>query len=224
MSIALAVITDGRSCVHDTIASASAMLEGPITERWLYDDSGDASHTYMLRERYEPHGFTVLAHPNGRQGFGGAIRFVWQTLLARSDADYIWWQEDDFTFNREVPLPQLLKVLDTNAELAQIALRRQPWNDEERAAGGIIEMHPGDYVERHDPFGNTWVEHRRNFTTNPCLFRRSLMRRGWPDIAHSEGHFGIALASEGHRFAYWGPKDASPHVHHIGEQRVGSGY
>lgn len=222
--IALVVITDGRDCVHETVPSALAMLEGDITERWLYDDSGDQHHTDELGARYEPHGFRVFNHPGGRQGFGGAIRHVWATLADQSAAEYVWWSEDDFTYQREVHIARMIAVLSTNAELAQIALRRQAWNPPEIAAGGVVEQHPDDYTDRSDVFGNHWLEHRRFFTTNPSLVRRSIIERGWPDIEHSEGHFGQALAAEGWRFAYWGQRADAPWVHHISRERAGVGY
>jgi len=222
--IALAVVTDGRDCVHTTIASALAMLEGPITEYWLYDDSGDILHTAALRSRYAPIGFRVWSHPGGRQGFGGAIRYLWSTLTEESDAEWVWHCEDDFTFNREVPLARMATVLRTNAHLAQICLRRQAWNEAEKAAGGIVELNPGDYVDRRDVFGNQWLEHRRCFSSNPCLYRRSLCQRGWPDVKHSEGVFTHDLLADGYRFAYWGDRYDPPWVTHTGHERVGSGY
>lgn len=222
MTFALVFVTDGRDNIHQTIPSALAMLEGPITEYWLYDDSGDEAHTAELVKRYPS--FTVFDHPGGRQGFGGAVRYVRQVLAERSTADMVFWCEDDFTFNRAVPLPRLSLVLRTNAHLAQVCLVRQPWNDEEKEAGGIVACHPGDYIDRSDVFGNRWLEHGRCYSTNPHLFRRSLLERPWPDVAHSEGVFTCQLRDDGYRFAYWGDRYDPPWVTHTGNDRVGSGY
>ena len=224
MSIALLVITDGRDhCITRTIPSALAMLDGELDVKLIYDDSGDDAHFDWLTRTYRPLGFDIIGGLE-RRGFGGAIRYAWQALAGFDDVDWIFHLEDDFTFNEAVPLARLQTVLDTNAHLAQVALRRQPWNDDEKRAGGIVEQHPDDYIDRSDAFGNEWLEHPRSFTTNPCLYRRSLCEHGWPDVVHSEGVFTHQLLAEGYRFAYWGARHEPPMVHHIGDQRVGCGY
>jgi hypothetical protein len=86
-------------------------------------------------------------------------------------------------------------------------------------------MDPVIYTDRHDVYGNQWLEHRRCFTTNPCLYRRSLCAAGWPDELDSEGLMTQRLNGDpANRFGYWGPRDDSPWVHHIGSHRVGTGY
>jgi hypothetical protein len=224
--IALLVITDGRrEHLAETLASADAMLEGPISERWIYDDSGDpANHEWILSIAPD---FELITHPAGRQGFGGAIRTAWSAIDSLSRASYIFHLEDDFTFNRPVPLDDMAWTLGGRRHLAQLALRRQPWND---AAGGIVEMHPDDYHEFHVQRGErdlAWLEHRRNFTTNPSLYRRRLtVDHPWPTGQHSEGRFGIDLLAEhpGYRFGYWGARDSGEWVTHNGAVRNGTGY
>lgn len=220
--IALLVITDGRKdCIVQAVASALDNLDGPITEKWMYDDSGDPEHRAWLRKTYP--GFNVIWHTDGRQGFGGAIRAAWHTLRLSSKADYIFHLEDDFTFNRPVPLDDMIEILDENPRLAQIALRRQPWNDTERAAGGIVESNPDAYTDvcGHD---YSLLEHDLFFTTNPGLYRRSLLLHDWPQVEHSEGMFSIALRDIGYRFAFLGERTDTPWVHHIGTERAGQGY
>ncbi len=105
-----------------------------------------------------------------------------------------------------------------------MAFRRQPWNAEEKHAGGIIETHPEDYVQRND-LRHVWIEHLRFFTTNPSLYSVDLTRPGWPQVAHSEGIFSHRIfADPTKRSAFWGPKDSAPWVHHIGAERTGTGY
>lgn len=222
MTVAVLVITDGRDeCLAETVASAQTNLMGAVRERWMFDDTGDPDHREMLRKAYPR--FTVI-DGGPRQGFGGAIRYAWKTLLERSNAEHVFHLEGDFTFNVMINLWALERVLETQPHLVQVALLRQPWNEEEKAAGGIIECHPDDYREVCDG-SNTWREHRRFFTTNPCMYRRSLMERGWPDVEHSEGHFSIELFKDPTaRSAFWGTNTQGPWVNHIGLERVGVGY
>ena len=194
MSVCLLFITDGRPYAAQTLASAAEMLP-PLDCCAIVDDT------------------------DHRLGFGGAIRAGWELVL-RTNADYVFHLEDDFTFERPVPIEQMQQVLATKPNLAQMALKRQPWNESEKAAGGIIEQHPGDFTEVR----GAWTEHRRFFTTNPCLYPRWLCEKGWPEGAESEGRFTHQLLGDGFRFALWGAKADPPWVRHIGERREGHGY
>lgn len=225
VAVDLLVITDGRPHVVDAIASAEANLVGAELTRWLYDDSGDEGHRRWLAETFPA--FRLLWHYRGRQGFGGAIRAAWHQLRAEGEAPYIFHLEDDFTFRRPVPLHQLARVLDAHPRLAQLALRRQPWNAEERAAGGIVEQHPWAYTEKEiaGTGGTRFLEHTRFFTTNPSLYRRSLiLERDWPRFPNSEGRFGLELFAAGYVAGFWGARDSGEWVEHIGHERKGTGY
>lgn len=226
--IELLVMTDGRrEHIGDTIRSAGDNLVGPIERRWIHDDSGDRDHRAWLEEQFP--GWLVIGHPAGRQGFGGAISNAWRHLQAAGAAPFVFHLEDDFTFNRPVDLVSMVEVLKRRPYLVQLALRRQPWNVAEIEAGGIVEQYPDDYVETRledGAPGPAWLEHRRFFTTNPSLYRRELMARGWPAGAHSEGRFGVELVAEDPdaRFAYWGSRDSGEWVRHNGHTRNGTGY
>ena len=221
MSIILLVVTDGRrECITRTIPSAQANLKGQISYQLIFDDSGDMAYRDWLVAMFPE--FDVI-HPMARQGFGGAIRSAWSHLAGRSEP-WVFHLEDDFTFNRPVDLTGMAAVLDERPYLAQMALRRQPWNDQEKTAGGVVEQHPGDYDDCTDG-AHDWLEHRRFFTTNPSLYRRSLCRGGWPTAEHSEGVFTHQLLEDPTvRFGYWGARDSGEWVTHIGDQRNGNGY
>lgn len=226
-AVALLVMTDGRDTIGPTIASAEAnLIGGPITEQWIHDDTGDPAHADELRRRFPNYQVITTA---GRSGFGGAIRSAWSVLREVSEAPYIFHLEDDFTFNRRVHLGMMARVLLDRPYLVNLALRRQPWNEAEIAAGGIVEQHPGDFIEQcaYFPFQeHWWLEHRRFFTTNPSLYRRELIHsEAWPEGPNSEGRFTHQLlADPATRFGYWGARDSGEWVHHIGHQRVGTGY
>lgn len=227
--IAVLVITDGRGeYLRRSVESLEQHFTGRISEKVMFDDSGSAEHRGTLAALY-PQWVHVNAGP--RQGFGGAIIAAWDHLRRYSAAEYVAHCEADFVYGSTVDLDAMAFLLDSEPHLAQVALLRQPWNAEEIAAGGIIEQHPGDYhdTEKH---GIRWVEHRRFFTTNPCLYRRSLLSVGWPNVDNSEGIFTHRLLSDGTpetsgdrvRFAFWGTKQDPPAVEHIGVSRAGVGY
>lgn len=221
--VCLLVITDGRrGCIAQTIPSALESLQGSITRKLIYDDSGDDGYHDWLTDTFP--GFEVFSHPVGRQGFGGAIRAAWAHLHDVLEP-LVFHLEDDFTFNRAVSLDDMAAVLQANPNLVQLALRRQPWNDIERDAGGVVESRADEYDERTDGV-HDWLEHRLFFTTNPCLYRSEMMwKHPWPKGNNSEGRFSIDLCrSPKVRFGFWGARGSGEWVTHIGADRVGVGY
>lgn len=241
--IAVIVFTDGRDgCLADTIASFAARVTAtqPVV-RWIHDDTGDPAHRRRLKRDYP--GWRVIPdEPRARRaGFAGAIARAWETVV-RADVDYVFHLEDDFTMNRPVHLDDLAAVLDHAPHLLQVALRRQPVNAAEFAAGGVVEMWPDEYEERSlvrvvtgrpdvqpgdlpEVERLAWLEHRLFFTTNPSLYRASLCAQGWPVVDRSEAEFARrCLADPDARFGYWGARDSGEAVEHIGNHRVGTGY
>jgi hypothetical protein len=173
----------------------------------------------------EPEFFIEVEDPEHKLGFGGTIRQGWRRVLTETEADFVFHLEADFTFNRPVPLAEMAAVLKARPYLLQLALRRQPWNEQEKAAGGIVEMHPEDYTEA-DLNGWRWLEHTNFFTTNPSLYPRAVCEYGWPDGPESEGRFGIEIREQRPelRFGFWGSRDSGEAVTHIGAERKGKGY
>lgn len=195
MTVALLLISDGREdYLERTMTSADEQL--PVFDQVVHID--DTAHEL---------------------GFAGAIQAGWD----RVDCDHVFHLEQDFTFNRPVPLDLMVEVLDANPHLVQLALLRQPWNAVERSAGGIWQQHPDSYA--HRGLGDyRWLEHARFFTTNPCLYPRWVAERGWPQTGQSEGLFGLRLFGEdaARRAAFWGAGEEW--VTHIGQERSGHGY
>lgn len=201
MTVCLLIIGDGRDEYHEmSVASARERLPMRLFDQTVIVD--DREH---------------------RLGFAGAIQHGWDQALD-AGADWIFHLEADFTFNQDVPLAQMIEVLDAHPELAQIVLKRQAWNEQERAAGGIVEQHPDDYEEL-DVGPGLITTHRRFFSTNPCVYSARIARIGWPQVPRSEGMFTHLLLKDPHlRFAFLGGKFDPPLVEHIGDARAGNGY
>lgn len=198
MSISLLVIHDGRAdYLQRTMRSAARHLPMGVFDDIIEVD--DADH---------------------RLGFCGAIQKGWDQVKT----DWVFHLEGDFTFNENIPVLEMIELLRLRQYLAQVALKRQPWNPEEKQAGGIVELHQHDFHERHAD-GMTWTEHRRFFTTNPSVYSARLCRLGWPQQPQSEGVFTHRLLQDPLlKFAFWGGKFAFPKVTHIGEHRAGVKY
>lgn len=153
-----------------------------------------------------------------RLGMAGAVRQGWEQALARG-ADFVLHVEEDFRFSQPIPIDKLQFVLERCPDLAQVVLKRQPWNEQEKAAGGIIEANPDAYVE-HRAFGRNvvWSEHWQIFSLNPCLIPRRVLELGWPD--GNEAEFTKRCVDEGLHFAFYGAKADPPLVEHVGHQRA----
>lgn len=198
MSICLLVISDGRDGYRErSLASADVCLP-PFADRIEVEDR------------------------DHRLGFAGAISEGWRRVL-EAGHEWCFHLEADFVFNRPVPLGQMLRAMEANKHLVQMALLRGPENSAEASAGGVIEQHSNDYVQIHDG-PHSWLEHRRFFTTNPSLIPGWVMRAGWPQGSESEGHFGLNLfaSDPALRAAFWGTGERW--VEHIGAVRAGVGY
>jgi hypothetical protein len=221
----LVVFTDGRDdLLKQTIASADANLDGPITRRSIVDDTGDLEHSAQLRA--ELPGWGIEDHRQ-RLGFAGSIAQTWQLLESSSEdpEQFVFHLEDDFIFNRPVDLVAMIRLLNEYPPLAQLALRRQPVNDAEKAAGGVVEMWPDQYADKYNGYlGCHWLEHRLFFTTNASLYRRSLCKLGWPEGRRSEEAFTRRCLDQGYSFGYWGSRDSGEAIHHTGTERAGCGY
>lgn len=199
MRYTLLVITDGRDdYLTRTLCSALVNLPSP-EEVVLVDD-----RAHIL-------------------GFAGAIQQGWDRIL-ETDADLIFHLEADFTFNERIDL-EAMAELASNSDVAQVALKRQPWSPQEIEVGGIVELNPAAFEER-DADGIVHTVTRSCFTTNPCLYRRDIVERGWPQESESEGKFGIKLFNEDPAIVscFMGGKFDPPKVHHIGDTRAGKGY
>jgi hypothetical protein len=198
MTVALLVIGDGRHEYHHK-SLAAALKHLPKFDHYIF-----------------------VQDPDHQLGFGGAIREAWRQVL-QTDARHVVHLEADFTFDRAIPVADMVAVLESEPHLVQMALLRQPWNAEERAAGSIANLLAEDLTPVQ-VLGYRWLEHRRYFTTNPCVYPRWVAERGWPDGPQSEGHFGLELFGSDPelRAAFWG--HGEEWCTHIGTDRTGGGY
>lgn len=198
MSIALLAIGDGRHEYHHR-ALASAIEHLPKLDHYIF-----------------------VQDPDHQLGFAGAVREGWRRVLD-TDARWVLHLELDFTFDRPIPVHDMVGVLEADPSLTQMALLRQPWNDEEKAAGSIFNL-IRDQLTPVTAGGHTWLAHRRHWTTNPCVYPRWVAERGWPTRSESEGVFGAELLASDPRLrsAYWGAGEEW--CTHVGDLRTGTGY
>ena len=214
LALAQVLITDGRGAyLERTLDSCCEYF--PNFDPIIVDDSGHPDYATWL-ELQSP-GYHFLHHEE-RQDMAQAVRMAWTVALA-AGAGFIWHQEDDFVLTEPVDIEGMAETLRRNPLLAQLVLKRQPWSEEEIAAGGQIEVAPGDYTDREG-----FVEHRRLFSFNPSLIRREAIEAALADPGDGlERGVTDAMLAAGYSFAYWGAREDPPRCTHIGERRS-SGY
>lgn len=220
--ITLLVLTDGRLPYLKATLEATNKLMGPITRRIIHDDSGDSEFAEVLNKRYGEH--YEIYSTGRRSGFGGAIISAWK-LLQHDNNPWVFHLEDDFIIKEDVPLVEIATILDRYPHIVQMALLRQPCNEQEKEAGGFFNINPESYTEKDNGI-HKWVEHRNFYTTNPSLYRKTLVDYGWPTGNSSEGKFAHKIFNSDSNLVsgYWGGIHDAPRVTHIGDYRNGAGY
>jgi glycosyltransferase involved in cell wall biosynthesis len=200
MNVALMVITDGRwDYLRDTLRSIDNQCDFEFSNYILVNDSGEDVPSDIATWWF------VAGHE--RRGLAGAIQTGWDALT--DDVDYVFHLEDDFTFPQPVPVREMLAALQSHPNLAQVALKRQPWSPQEQLAGNMLDLKPG-LVEAD----GLWF-HDNLFTFNPCLYPREITRYG----AGLEQELTDKLRADDWRFGYFGGKNDPPRCIHIGHRR-----
>jgi hypothetical protein len=84
------------------------------------------------------------------------------------DVDYIWHQEEDFIFNKEIDINDLIKTFEESPiKLNQITLKRQKWYDR----GDFIDLiEKGEIGKEITSNNKKLIIHQTYFNSNPCLY------------------------------------------------------
>lgn len=215
--VAIVVLTTGkRDTLAATIASAEEMLSGPIGRRLIVVDDPLSRTRRAVVEQFP--GWDVEAVRGG--AYPKAVAVALECAIG-SGQPWIFWLEDDFTFNQPVDLTEMQALIEQH-DLAQLSLMRQPWYEPEIEAGSVIDSLPADAFAQRDGY----VEHAAYWTMNPMLTRRSLLaQHRWPQGRRSELRFGHQVFADPRvRAGILGSIEGPPRVEHIGLERAGKGY
>jgi hypothetical protein len=147
-------------------------------------------------------------------GVNATVKKAWS--LIPEDADYVWHQENDFVFLERINIHDLMTVLESPI-IVQCAIVRQPWFDDEKAAGSLMNTRP----ERWRPGNVSGIDvvlHKDHFTFNPSLYKRKWVQDFTPfgeyDIRNHYLNNNSALW-----FSYLGKREDYHRCFHIGEKK-----
>jgi hypothetical protein len=233
----LILTTDGREgMVERALDSLETHVRPRPQEAVIVDDSGDPAYAEYLRVVCKEQGETyggrwALALTAKREGFCANVARAWTFAyesvfgdsLPDSPPPWVFWLEDDFVFQRTIPLVDVGYTMELQPQVAQMSFLRQPVSDEEVAAGGFLNTDPERFTRRGSG-SVAWIEHRAYWTTNPSLIRREVCElHPWPEGPECEGIFTRQLldARPDVTFGIWGV--GTPWVEHVGV-RAGVGY
>lgn len=210
--VVIVCLTNGaRDTLAPTLASAEEMLAGPIGRRIIANDSG---------RPLDFDGWDDV--PIGRRsGYTRATKAALELSMG-SGQPWVFFLEDDFTFNEPIDLAEMQAIMASEPRLIQLSLKRQPWYDYELEAGGIIEAKPQAFEQR-----DGFVAHRDYWAQNPMLCRRSfLAEHEWPLQSGSERAFAKHIFRQHPSYiaGIYGRIEDPPRCTHIGTERAGVGY
>lgn len=235
MKYLLTVLTNGRAeCLERTLTAFEKHvhprpskifihIDGPYSPpRFLYDEM-----PWAVSQAVRPVGFTY--------GTKDCYDYA-----AQSEYEWCFHMEDDMVIVRPTDLTHLRDVMELEQHVCQMALIRSPWGHE-IPYGGYVAQHEDQYKRREteydwkytsqgeigDPLTAKWLEHVRNWTTNPALQRTQFLKdHPYPEVDHSEGIYGFEIRDRapGTTFGLWGWGE--PWCAHIGvdRQRGSHGY
>ncbi len=198
--VALMVITDGRGYLKRSVSSFLTECDFPFAQKILSVDYDEFPFGYHGLD-----GFENDLHP--RAGLAGNIQHGWDAL--NPDIEFVFHLEDDFLFPGPVPIDGMLSALRAYPNLAQVALKRQPWSPEEVAVGNMLLLKPSLTQVDNLCFQTDL------FTFNPCLYPIDVVQYG----AGLERELSDRLLVDGWNFGYYGGKHDDPRCIHIGARR-----
>ena len=200
-----------------SLISLNERVKYPWTRKVIFSDWGQNSDLEVVAKA---HGFTVEG-PAENVGYTQSMIALWEYIKGLPDT-HLFVTEDDFTYDRSVPVERMVDALDANPRLVQMALLRNPIADSEKQEGTILGYPPGTFTQKRD--GDVaYLEHFKFFTCNPSVIRRSLTERPWPNTPHSEAVYGKQMLRRGNvHSALWG--SGEQWVTHIGDVRTGGPY
>jgi hypothetical protein len=222
------IFHDGRNDYLEqtlsTFAEQVVFPERPYTI--LLDDMPLDRDDGFLRSIVARFGIDELILNDTNLGSFGAIMKGWTALP--TDTEYVFHLENDFVFPTRIEVGELATVLQ-EPWICNITLLRQPWFEDERAAGGLFRARPQIFRET-SVRGVPVCLHQSYFGHNPGLYRREYARvipdtsRSVPGVvlSHERVYRDILLAEDPRRhFAVYGHLTDPPRVLHIGLRRVG---
>lgn len=216
--LAVLIFHDGRNdYLEKTLKSFSENVMAIPEYSLIINDSAEADGLEIATN----YGVKKAINTGGGVGIFGAVMLAWKYVREHwPEVEFIWHQENDFTYNEQIDLCAMQRVLG-NKHVMQCSLKRQAWYRHELKYGGFMEQLNAQKPKallNYNINGVDIVTHREFFTNNPGLYRIENM----PEVYRSEydirNHF--KKIDPNWTCTFLGKLSDKPKVHHIGEVKV----
>jgi len=175
-----------------------------------------------IKEKYKIDKLITTTH---NLGAGGSIFNAWNNIDI--NYDYIWHHENDFIFNKDIKLKNIIKLLESSpVYLNQMALLRQPVSSSEFSAGSIYNLKCYKFEEQTwimDEDNVSCIIHKNFWTANPSLYRKELTTEQYIPASNEVIISSVLKTKYPDRyFGYYGKLTDPPIVTHIGSYSIGN--
>jgi GT2 family glycosyltransferase len=216
MKFCIIILTDGRNeYLSKTLESLDENVIFPSDAdifKIMVDDWPDGRDEKSIRKIAKKHKVNKLILNNENIGIDNSVQLAWS--LIPDDIDYVWHQENDFVYLEKVDVSKLITIL-FNPMIVQCALVRQPWYDDEKQSGSLMNTRPQRFRQANIS-GIDVVVHRDHFTHNPSLYKRKWIEQ----LKNYNEYFfkdHLLRKNPGLYFSYYGKKEDHHRILHIGE-------
>lgn len=218
MKFCVIIINDGRNdYLEKALKSFSENVifpEGSEVYKIMLDDWPLDRDIKTLEELAKTYGIDKVIYNDTNLGVNENVRKAWG--IVPDDTDYIFHQENDFIYLERINIGDLVAIVET-PNIIQCALVRQPWFDDELKAGSLMNTRP-ERFKSANVSGTPIVVHKDHFTFNPSLYKYKWLVDLFPFGEYELRHYFMAL-NPGLYFSYYGSKEDSHRVLHIGEKK-----
>ena len=154
------------------------------------------------------------------EGYSKTWKEGWDNIP--KDTDYIFHQEDDFTYHKEINISTLIKIFPKfNNKLYQIVLKRQIWyQPPDNDLIYKLENNKLKSVEKEitiDGCKHYITIHRNLFNANPCIYPYFITQADYKDTVQEHTILQVLLKNFPQMYGcFYGKRLDSPLVTHIG--------
>ena len=201
-------------------------FEGCEVHKILIDDYPKGRNNLLISTLVRNFGYNEIILHESNLGLSATWSKFWNLIRDR-DYDYIWHQEDDIEVIQPVKIADLINILQTDDQLCQITLQRQPWYSNEEPSKILAtdslygdlryEKNSAIFSPMATLYDMKWVRYDYSL-----WLKNTYPDRNWWQINLNEGIIGKVLY-EGQGLVSGKLKDSQggPLVHHIGDYFVG---
>lgn len=208
------------------IGQGKLNFEGCTVDKIFVDDFPKGRNDVLVDKLVKCFGYNEVYLHAKNQGLSVTWTEFWNLIKDRN-YDYVWHQEDDVEILEQVKITDLIEILQTDAQLSQVVLKRQPWyhNEQASVAKTSDTVYPNFRIEKDSaifsPMASLYSMDRVRFPYSNW-YNTAYPNDNFHLINFNEGMVGKALLEDGGLIsAHVKNKQGKNLINHIGDFFVG---